>query len=377
MNLDSLQQHWDALGTQDPLWAILSDPSKRAGRWRLEDFLETGRSWIAEVVRYVEEVCPSAGRDRALDFGCGVGRLTQALAEHFRRCDGIDIAPSMIRRAEELNRFGSRCHYHLRRAADLALFDDDCFDVVYTVLVLQHMPPTLAGGYIGEFVRVLKPGGALIFQIPADRIALDVDAGGSTSRLLEELTPDALRAKLRLAPEPSSPLALEAGDQVPLHVIVTNASGRTWPALGDDVGRFEIKLANRWLGQDGDVAVVEDGRTLLPHDIQPGAELTLPLLVTTPGDPGPYVLEIAIVQDGFEWPASEGGLTAAVEVFPPTPAGAEPKIQMFSLARPRVLGLLEDSGATLIELRREELAGPHFTSFTYCVTKQPGRRGDA
>src|SRR3954452_19514152 len=103
MSLDSLQEHWNALGAQDPLWAILSDPSKRAGLWRLEDFLETGRSWIAEVVRYLDEICPSAGRDRALDFGCGVGRLTQALAEHFSRCDGIDIAPSMIRQAEELN----------------------------------------------------------------------------------------------------------------------------------------------------------------------------------------------------------------------------------------------------------------------------------
>jgi SAM-dependent methyltransferase len=377
MSLDSLQEHWNALGAQDPLWAILSDPTKRAGRWQLEDFLETGRSWIAEVVRYLDEVCPSAGRDRALDFGCGVGRLTQALAERFRRCDGIDIAPSMIRRAEELNRFGSRCTYHLRRAPDLGLFEDDCFDFVYTILVLQHMPPALAAGYVREFVRVLKPGGALIFQLPADRIAVDFDAAGTTSRLQEKVPPGALEARLQLTPEPAPQWVLEAGDQVPLYVSVTNEGGRAWQARGDGVGRFEIKLANRWLGRDGEVAVAEDGRTLLPHDVWPGSELTLPLLVTTPSDPGSYLLEIAIVQDGCEWRDGHGRMTAVVDVVPAASAGGEPKILMFSLARPRVLELLEESGATLIEMRRDELAGPHFTSFTYCATKQPDRRGDA
>ena len=35
------------------------------------------------------------GRERALDFGCGVGRVTQALCEYFTECTGIDIAPAV------------------------------------------------------------------------------------------------------------------------------------------------------------------------------------------------------------------------------------------------------------------------------------------
>ncbi len=48
---------------------------------------------------------------RALDFGCGVGRLTQALARHFNIVDGVDIAPSMIELANQFNRSGGRCRY--------------------------------------------------------------------------------------------------------------------------------------------------------------------------------------------------------------------------------------------------------------------------
>jgi predicted TPR repeat methyltransferase len=55
----------------------------------------------------------SLKRDTALDFECGVGRVTQALCARFARCDGVDIAGSMIRLARQYNRFGDRCQYYV------------------------------------------------------------------------------------------------------------------------------------------------------------------------------------------------------------------------------------------------------------------------
>jgi ubiquinone/menaquinone biosynthesis C-methylase UbiE len=107
--------------------------------------------------------------EKALDFGCGPGRLTQALAEHFREAHGVDIASSMIAKAQELNKYGERCIYHLNDRPDLQLFDANTFDLVYSWLVLQHMPKQLALGYIAEFARVTKPGGVMVFQIPDRR----------------------------------------------------------------------------------------------------------------------------------------------------------------------------------------------------------------
>lgn len=80
---NQLRQTWDYLGEHDPLWAILSFPQKRGNRWQLEDFFATGRDEIGALLQAVSDRFPDVPRRCALDFGCGVGRLTRALAAHF------------------------------------------------------------------------------------------------------------------------------------------------------------------------------------------------------------------------------------------------------------------------------------------------------
>jgi SAM-dependent methyltransferase len=103
----------------------------------------------------------------ALDSGCGLGRLTQPMSRHFKRTYGVDISPTMIAEASRINRFGNSCKYILNKSADLHIFRDDKFDFIYTKIVLQHIPPEITKSYIVEFLRVLKPGGVLLFQLPS------------------------------------------------------------------------------------------------------------------------------------------------------------------------------------------------------------------
>src|SRR5260370_760331 len=65
---------------------------------------------------------------------------------------------------------GQRCRFVVHDANDLALFHEDTFDLIYTSLVLQHMRPEYSLNYIKEFLRVLAPGGLIIFQIPSRRL---------------------------------------------------------------------------------------------------------------------------------------------------------------------------------------------------------------
>lgn len=162
--LEPVRKAFEEFGRKDPLYAALSRKRYRGNRWDPEEFFRTGREEIADVIDYLDGLAVEPERGRALDFGCGVGRLTQALAEHFDHVVGVDIARSMIERARRYEAHGDRVRYRVNTAPDLRLFEDASFDFVYSNKVLQHIPPEAQAAYMGEFVRVLRPGGAAVFQ---------------------------------------------------------------------------------------------------------------------------------------------------------------------------------------------------------------------
>jgi len=168
MNIRELQKNWDEFGKIDPLWAILTWPDKKGRKWQLEEFFLTGIKTIKLIMESIESLGINIRRRRALDFGCGVGRLTQALAHYFDEVYGVDIAPSMIKLAKNYNHYGDKCKYYLNEKDNLELFSDNYFDFIITLLTLQHMEPRYFKKYIKEFLRILAPNGLLIFQLPSE-----------------------------------------------------------------------------------------------------------------------------------------------------------------------------------------------------------------
>jgi 2-polyprenyl-3-methyl-5-hydroxy-6-metoxy-1,4-benzoquinol methylase len=165
MDFTYWQQNWDRLGQEDPLWAILTHPTKKGGRWTPAEFFETGQQEITDVLARLSRLNIAFNRDTALDFGCGVGRLSQALALHFGEVNGVDVSQAMIDSANRFNQQPKKCHYFLNTKPDLSLFASDSYDFVYSNIVLQHILPRHALTYIREFIRVLKPGGLAVFQV--------------------------------------------------------------------------------------------------------------------------------------------------------------------------------------------------------------------
>lgn len=166
MGLDHVRRTYEQLGRDDPLYAVLSRRGHAGGRWDPDEFFATGRREIEALLDDAADRDLAIVRGRALDFGCGVGRLTQALAAHFDQVVGVDIADSMVRRAESFNRHGARVRYLVNTTAELPALEDATFDFVYSSITLQHIPPEAAASYIGEFFRVLRPGGVAIFDVP-------------------------------------------------------------------------------------------------------------------------------------------------------------------------------------------------------------------
>jgi SAM-dependent methyltransferase len=168
-DLATVRNDWELLARLDPKWAILTEPSKVDGAWESSQFFDSGRREVEQVICLLREVAPDRTAERALDFGCGLGRLSRALSAYYTRVDGIDIAPSMIAQAQELNIGYDRCFFSVNERSDLKLFPRNAFDLIYTNFVLQHMPAMLAEGYLREFVRCARPDGLIIFQTVARR----------------------------------------------------------------------------------------------------------------------------------------------------------------------------------------------------------------
>ena len=168
MEIRRQERDWNELAKLDPYWAILTCPGTRFGGWDSDEFFATGAAEIDVVMRHAAELGHPQGRARALDFGCGLGRVTRPLAGHFDECVGVDISEGMVRQARELNADVPGARFMVNPADDLRLFDDASFDLVYSVIVLQHVPDRGAiESYVAEFCRVLRPGGLAIFQLPS------------------------------------------------------------------------------------------------------------------------------------------------------------------------------------------------------------------
>ncbi|MGD9904626.1 MAG: class I SAM-dependent methyltransferase [Vicinamibacterales bacterium] len=362
MNLDDLQRHWDAFGRTDPLWAILTDPARKGGRWTPAEFFATGVAEVAALLGEARRFALPERRRRGLDFGCGVGRLTQALAEHVDEAIGLDVAPSMIAHARAANRHGTRVRYQVQAGPPLTAIADRSIDVVLTGRVLQHIAPDYARVYVTELARVLAPGGFLSFDLP--------------SRPLEAppLPSGAMPAGAYLA-ELTARWLLQGRGVV--EVAVTNRGAWPWPA------GLPLNVGNHWRAADGAMLVVDDQRAPVPLPLAPAATAVVELSVAWPPPAGATVLEVDVVHEGVTWFADLGSPAARVEVAgtpgpsaparPTAPAGFEPVMEMHAVPRPEVEALLAAAGVRLLQVRAETHCGPRWEAWRYDVTAD-GRR---
>jgi len=157
---------WEDLAQVDALWAILSDPQKKYGKWEIGDFFKEGEREVSEIIKYLGSKGIGSKFGKILDFGCGAGRLAQSFSGHCREYYGVDVSRSMLKLAEKYNNDCPNCKFLFNEKDDLSIFGDNSFDLIYSNIVLQHIPSKDARRYIAEFVRILKPGGHLYFQLP-------------------------------------------------------------------------------------------------------------------------------------------------------------------------------------------------------------------
>ena len=134
--------------------------------WTEQEFFGSGRDFAESILRWIG---PVVRRDCMLDLGCGLGRTAVNFAEHFDRVDAVDISPVMIEQAQGLNP-PTNVQFIVGSGCDLRGFDDDRFDLVFCVIVFQHVRETaLIESYLREIARVLKHDGVAVVQFDTRR----------------------------------------------------------------------------------------------------------------------------------------------------------------------------------------------------------------
>jgi SAM-dependent methyltransferase len=172
-------RHWRRWGEIDPYFAVLADPRFRREKLAdsREDFFQSGQLYVEERLNRARALFGDFPQARALDFGCGVGRLSLPLAAHFGEVVGLDVAPAMLDEARVNAEARDVGNLRLALADDLLSACAGPFDFVMSCMVLQHVPPRRGLPLVARLLDRVGPGGvaALHFCIGQE--------GGAGARL--------------------------------------------------------------------------------------------------------------------------------------------------------------------------------------------------
>lgn len=157
-----MRRDWDERARKDAFLYIASWKDD----WNEEAFFASGE---ADYQRLVEPIIARMGITPAesamAELGCGAGRMTRAFARRFRSVTAIDISEEMQERAKGYLKDSGNVRWVLTDSVALKGVETGSMDFVFSYLVLQHYPSAgLIDGSIQEMMRILRPGGALLFQ---------------------------------------------------------------------------------------------------------------------------------------------------------------------------------------------------------------------
>lgn len=165
----STDKDWEKWGKTDPYFGILSSEKFRKNKLDgslKEEFFASGHAHVEKVFRLINDNFKDEFKPRrALDFGCGVGRLTLPLAERAEHAVGIDVSQSML--AEASSNALSAGYNNI----DFILSDDGLtkvrgeFDLIHSYIVLQHIPWSRGRIILQELADRVAPNGYLVVHL--------------------------------------------------------------------------------------------------------------------------------------------------------------------------------------------------------------------
>ncbi len=160
MNTDN---EWRRYGEVDPYFGVITHEKYHAQVLTDDaraEFFGSGEEHVSRIMASLREIDPGFSPGRAVDFGCGVGRVTLPLAREARAVLGVDVSPGML--SEARKNAAAQGVSNVEFAHELS----GNFDLVHSFIVLQHIQPRRGLRIIRDLLAQLEPGGMAVLQVP-------------------------------------------------------------------------------------------------------------------------------------------------------------------------------------------------------------------
>jgi ubiquinone/menaquinone biosynthesis C-methylase UbiE len=159
---ETMRRDWDERAKKNAFHYIASWRKE----WDLKSFLASGEEDYRKFVLPVLERCKIAPFGKVMvELGCGAGRMTLNFAICYERVLALDLSAEMLERARQVHSKQKNILWLRSSGADLACLASNSADFVFSYLVMQHLPSEdYVFAYVREILRVLRPGGAFLFQ---------------------------------------------------------------------------------------------------------------------------------------------------------------------------------------------------------------------
>ncbi len=160
---ENSDREWEAYGAENPYFGVLSNARFLKENLTEEarlDFWQSGQNDIETVFQNIRQhVDPLFLPVRALDFGCGVGRLLFAIRTHCEHATGVDVSPSMLAEAKRQAAIKAIDNISLIESSDCSELGESAFCFVHSYIVFQHIPEARGYVILDRLLASLRSGG--------------------------------------------------------------------------------------------------------------------------------------------------------------------------------------------------------------------------
>lgn len=135
---------WEKYGKNDPYFSVLTDDKFRKSNLsdeHIKDFFKSGQDYVHNILDKIKvNIDPDFTIKKALDFGCGVGRLIIPLADVANEVTGVDVSDSMLKEAKKNCEEREISNVVFVNTNDSLSSLKGKYNFIHSVIVFQHIP---------------------------------------------------------------------------------------------------------------------------------------------------------------------------------------------------------------------------------------------